>query len=308
MNPFKRRQPNLPERRQPRQIAPETEGATTFRRGRTLTGSASSLVYAPSETNAALKSSRVQAHELTKTRRRLVTVFFTMCIIAGGFYVLMSQFTAQAVVQASSDASIQLDETYSEAIDGYFSSHISERWRFRTNTDQLTNYVQTKAPEVKAIKIHGSAGFGKTLFEVTFREPIASWDVNSRELFVDGNGIPFGRNYFTAPTLHITDQSGMIAATPGQSIMSNRFMSYIGQVIGLSEEKGYTVTSIVIPEGMTRQIEVHLGGVPYFFKFSSDRPAGEGVEDMARTLQWLKAHDLSPGYVDVRVSGRVFYN
>lgn len=308
MNLFKRRQPNLPERRRiERRAAPDLEGATTFRRGRTLTGSASSLVQTPSETKADLKSPRVQTHALLKKRRRLTGIFVAVLAVTGALYVLTSQFTAQSVVQASPDPSLRLEPIYTEAIEDYLSNHISERWRMFTDTDQLAAHLRTKVPEVKDIRVRGSAGFGKSLFELTFREPIASWDVSNRQLYVDAAGIPFTRNYFNPPALHIVDQSGMMATAAGQSIMSNRFMSYIGQVIGLSKQQGYVVKSIVIPEGMTRQIEVHLEGVEYPFKFSSDRPAGEGVNDMVKSQQWMKARQLTPEYVDVRVKGRVFY-
>ena len=307
MKILKRSQPSMPARRLERQVSAEAEGAATFRRGRTLTGSASSAVHALSESQADLKSSRVHAHTLTKRRRRLVQVFVVVCCTLGVLYVAISQFTAQAVVQASPDASLQLDSMYADAIDDYFSEHFAQRWRVFTDADTLTSYVQLHVPEVKKVTPRGSAGFGKSSFEVIFREPIASWSVGTRELYVDASGTPFDQNYFQSPSLRITDHSGITSTAPGQSIMSNRFMGYIGQVMGLLKQRGYTVTAISIPEGMTRQIEVQIEGIGYPFKLSSDRPAGEGVEDMVRTIEWMNARQLSPQYVDVRVAGKVFY-
>ena len=308
MNLFKRRQSNVPERRRlERQDVPLHENAGTFRRGRTLTGSASSSVRTLSEAGADLKSSRVQAHALLRKRRRISTIFAVVCVIALGLYILMSQFTARPVVQASPDPSVQLEAIYAEAIDGYLSDHIGQRLRLFTDADRLTRYVQTKAPEVERVTLRGSAGFGESLFEVTFRKPIASWDISGSKLYVDTEGIPFGRNYYASPKLRIVDQNGLAAPLSGQGIMSNRFMSHIGQIIGLSKKQGYTVTSITIPEGMTRQIEVHVEGVSYPIKFSSDRTAGEGVADMVSALRWMDAKQFTPEYVDVRVGGKVFY-
>lgn len=309
MRLFKRRHPETPERRRrtERTILEFEDSSNTFRRGRTLTGSASSLVHAPSEAQADLKSSRVHAHALIKKRRRLTGVFVVVSFVAISFYILVSQFTAHAIVRASPDPSLQLDSVYAETIDDYLGDHIGERWRFSTDTSRLTKYLQATAPEVQNVKLRGSAGFGESLFEITFREPIAGWDINNRQLYVDVDGIPFSRNYFGSPPLRIADQSGMASTIAGQSVMSNRFMSYIGQVIGLTEKQGYAVENIVIPEGMTRQITVHLKGVSYPFKFSSDRLAGEGVDDMIKTTKWMEARQLTPEYVDVRVSGRVFY-
>lgn len=305
MRLFKRPKPVVSERRHSLRRDP-AQDPDTFRRGRTLTGSASSLVRSPSESQADLKSSRVQSHALVRRRRRLLIIFAATCAVAGVLYVLVSQFTAEPVVQASPDTSLRLDTVYTESIDEYLSSHPSERWRMFTDADALLGHLQQSAPEVEGVKPKGSAGFGKSLFEVTFREPIASWEVDGQQLYVDAEGVPFSRNYFAPPSLQITDQSGL-AATSGQTVMSNRFMSYIGQVIGLAAAQGYTVTNIVIPEGMTRQINVYIKEVEYPFKFSSDRPAGEGVEDMVRVLQWMQSRGLQPEYVDVRVSGRAFY-
>lgn len=308
MKLFKRSEQNLPKRRQPvGRSSTELGEAYTFRMGRTLTGSASSLVRSTNESQADLKSSRVHAHELRKKRRHITGIFIATLFVAAGLYVLVSQFTAQATVQASPDPSLRLKPVYAEAIDEYLGDHISERWRMFTDVDRLTRYLQSVAPEVKSVKMRGSSGFGKSLFELTFREPIASWDVGNEELYVDADGVPFRRNYFASPTLRIADQSGMTSTLSGQSVMSNRFMSYIGQVIGLAKKRGYTVKTIVIPPGMTRQVEVHLSGVGYYFKFSSDRPAGQGVDDMVKTIGWMKARQLTPQYVDVRVEGKVFY-
>ena len=308
MKLFKREQPEASRRRNlERTPTVESGDSYTFRRGRTLTGSASSHVRTTGEFQADLKSSRVQIHELRRKRRRIGSVLVGTLGVVALLFALLSQFTATPVVQASPDPSLQLDAVYTEAIDKYLGNHTSERLRMFTNAENLTEYLQTVTPEVEEVTLRGSSGFGKSLFEITFRKPIASWNVNGKELYVDAAGVPFTRNYFSSPTLRITDQSGLSATLTGQSVMSNRFMSYVGQVIGSSQEQGYEVTTIVIPAGTTRQIEVHIKDVGYPFKFSSDRPAREGVSDMVKTAQWMKSHQVNPEYVDVRVEGKVFY-
>lgn len=309
MNLFKRRSSAMPERRRPEKRGVlESDASSVFRRGRTLTGSASSHVRAPSEMKADLKSPRIHSHELVHKRQRLLGVFGIVLLITTGLFFLVSQFTATPVVRASPDPSLQLDSLYYEAIDEYLTDHSGERLRIFTDESRLTRYVQAVAPEVQSIQVRGSVGFGESLFEVVFREPIASWDVGGRQLYVDTMGVPFSRNYFGSPSLRIVDQNGGVATDlRGQSIMSNRFMSYIGQIIGLSKNEGYAVTSITIPEGMTRQVDVRLDGVDYPVKFSSDRAAGESVDDMLDTLRWMSARQISPEYVDVRVGGKVFY-
>ena len=74
MRLFKRSTIDAPRRRRAERMTsfdPE-EGADVFRRGRTLTGSASSHVRTPSEAVADLKSPRVHRHALTKYRSQHV--------------------------------------------------------------------------------------------------------------------------------------------------------------------------------------------------------------------------------------------
>lgn len=305
MKPFRRSKQDIPERRR---LARQDydEGAQAFKRGRTLTGSASSHVRTPSESRADLKSSRVQLHELTRKRRRMASALAGVLALMFVVYGATTQYTAKPVIQASPDASISLDDSYKNTIDKYLDSHINERLRLFTNMSRLTSHVQSAHPEVKSVEQGKAVGYGESLYRVVFREPIASWNVDGQRLYVDDEGVPFDKNHFAPPELRITDDSGL-STLSGQTVMSNRFMSFIGQVISLSKKQGYTVTGIVIPEGMTRQVDVSLKGVKYPFKFSSDRPAGEGVEDMIRALEWMRSKRLSPEYVDVRVSGRAFY-
>lgn len=180
MNPLKRRQSQVPERRRKRTAISEIDQSTAFSRGRTLTGSASSQVHTLSETSADLKSPRVQAHALRKKRRQLIGWLALATALAGLFYILTSQFTAKITVQAAPDPSVQLEPVYTEAIEAYLSDHIGERWRLFTDEAQLTAAVQATAPEVKSVDVKGSAGFGASYFTLTFRQPIHFADERNR--------------------------------------------------------------------------------------------------------------------------------
>lgn len=276
-----------------------------FRRNRTLTGSASAQVTTVSESNAQLKSSRVQAHDLVRQRRRIGSVLgltlLGVLVLSG----LVWQFTAQPIVRLS-DHSQSLDASYTQAVEDYLSRHPIERLRFLLHEDGLSAYVQSVTPEVAAIRQDGSAGFGKSTFVITMRQPIAGWSIRGVQQYVDASGTSFLRNHFATPQVQIVDNSGIQVET-GQAVASNQFLGFVGRVVGLSNTQGHPVTQVVIPQNTTRQIELHIQDVPYPVKLSIDRPAGEQVEDMSRALGWLKKRELKPSYLDVRVSGRAFY-
>lgn len=307
---FSKKQSDAPRRRraeiiQQRATESSLEDRYTFRRNRTLTGSASSKVISTNESNAHLKSPRVHAHDLVRKRRHVGMILVLVILGSVLLYSLIAQFTAGVVVRER-DITMQLDPTYEKTIQDYLDRQPTQRLRFLLNMSDLSDYLQAAAPEVASVSLDGSAGFGKTAFILTMRTPIAGWSVNGRQQYVDATGTSFARNYFSTPSVQIVDNSGAHVAA-GQAVASNRFLGFVGRVVGLTKARGYTVNQVVIPEGTTRQVELHLDKLAYPIKFSVDRTAGEQVEDMDRSIKWLSDRHITPQYIDVRISGKAFY-
>jgi cell division septal protein FtsQ len=309
---FSKKQSDVPRRRldapssnEQRPSSSELSQRYAFKRSRTLTGSSSSQISSSGELNAQIQSPRAQAHHLTRRRRHVGLLLFLTILGSIVLYGLISQFTAKALV-VTNDASIVLDNTYEKAIQRYFDEQPAERLRFLLNINHLRDFMQTATPEIKNISVVGASGLGVSKFQVEMRTPIAGWSINGEQHYVDDSGTPFNRNYFAKPSVEIVDNSG-IQVSAGQAVASNSFLSFVGQVVGLSKQQGYIATQVVIPAATTRQIELHLKDIPYPIKFVVDRPAGEQVEDMVQAVGWMKRHNLNPQYVDVRVSGKAFY-
>jgi len=277
-----------------------------FKRNQTLTGSASSNVKTLSEEKAHLKSDRVVSHDLTKQRRHVGATLTLVVLSALSLFFLIYQFTASSTLVATPDSSLQLNKTYAKSIDAYFARQPIERFRFALNEQHLYDYASQISPEIKSIKVNGNAGFGVSAFTVAVRKPTAVWNIGGQQKFVDANGVAFSRNYFSTPTVSIEDNSG-IQVTGNNPVASNRFLGFVGTVIGLSAKEKLSVTKVSIPSGTSRQIELRLKGVSYPTKLSVDRPAGEQVEDMARAITWMKREGNKPKYIDVRVSGKAYY-
>lgn len=296
-----------PRRRQAilRDEGKDFEQRYSFKRNRTLTGSSSSHIMASGEASAQIKSPRVQAHELVRKRRHIGAVLLVVLATAGFLLFLVTQFTAGVTVRAT-DISQQLDPSYKKIIEDYFGSQPLERLRFMINQPQLSSYVAARAPEIASVTVDGPAGFGKTAFLVTLRQPLVGWTINGHQNYVDSTGTAFTRNYFASPDVQVIDQSGVHLQT-GQAIASSRFLSFVGRAVDLTKKQGLTVTQVIIPQGTTRQVELVLKGIKYPIKLSIDRGVGEQVEDMARAVHWMQSHNLTPQYIDVRVSGEAFY-
>jgi len=273
--------------------------SSQFRRNRTLSGVKRSVDAA---------SPRSQVHHLARQRQKVGGLFLIIIAAIVLLAILITQLTARVVVTGSSQAlvtSIKGAE-YEKVIDEYYGLHPASRLRFILDESDLSQYVASVTPEVVRVEQSGVENIVDTHFTITFRRPVAGWQINGRQYYVDDQGVVFQKNYYETPTVQIIDESG-VSPEQGSTVASARLLSFVGRVVALSKDSSYEVTQAILPVGTTRQLEIRLKDVVPLVKLSIDRGAGEQTEDMVRALQYLKSKGWSPGYVDVRVSGRAAY-
>lgn len=241
--PRKKKSSEVPRRRNrsadPDRTSETSQSHRMFTRNRTLTGSRSSLISNIGEANAQLKSSRVHAHSLAVLRRRVTGHLGLTLLICFGFFLLIYQFIAYTPIRlvGISRSNTELAQIYEPIIRDYFASRPAERLRFLTDTSRLTAYVQHEAPEVKLIEIEPTATLGESQFIITPRRPAAGWLLGDKQQYVDEDGVAFTRNYFDTPGVQIIDNSG-IPPQDGQVIASNRFLGFVGRLVGLIQQQG----------------------------------------------------------------------
>lgn len=298
----------LPRRRQTdmsKSASTLEQQSALFMRNRTLTGSASSRVSSATEAQGALKSSRVQAHELVDHRRRLGGILLIVILAAVVVAILIAQLTARVTVSVGLNRPV--DTTiYEQAVQGYLTAHPFERLRFALNMGGLTEYLREKLPEVYTVTGITADGLGASHVDLQLRTPIVSWKMGDKQYYVDAHGVSFSRNYSASPAVQIVDESGVQLAA-GSAVASNSFLSYVGRTVALAAQSHLTVEQVVIPLGTTREIELHIKGYSYPIKLSIDRPVGEQVEDMVRAMNYFTQKGETPAYIDVRVGGKAYY-
>lgn len=271
-----------------------------FRRNQTLSG------YRRDDQPEA--SSRQKAHHLALQRRRLGGIFVLVIGAALFLGFLLWQLVAQVQVTTSTKQLASSFDTapYDEAIQSYLGLNPAQRLRFALDQVALSAYVTATLPEVETVKLASTPGIAEADFAITFRTPVAGWQINSQQYYVDANGVVFEKNYYQSPTVQIVDESG-VSPEQGSTVVGTRLLGFLGKVVAQAGERGYTVTKAVLPQNTTRELDVTLEGTPTRVKLAIDRGAGEQVEDMARALQYLKSKGMTPQYIDVRVSGRAAY-
>ena len=251
---------------------------------------------------------RGRVHHLTIQRRKIGGLFMLVVIAVILLALLLSQLMAQVSVASSTK---QLSApfksgTYETAINSYLGLHPAERLRFALNQTALSEYVASLLPEVESVKVSGVKDIVDTQFAITFRQPVAGWQISGKQYYVDTNGVVFQDNYYDAPSVQIVDESGINPAA-GTTVAGSRLLGFLGKVVAQAQSRGYSVTQAILPVGMTRELDIQLNGIPTRIKLSTDRGAGEQVEDMDTALRYLTSKGQHPGYIDVRVSGRAAY-
>lgn len=295
-------------RRRDLQSADFSDQRNQFRRGRTLTGSSSRAIASSNELHADMLSPRAMAHHLTAHRRRLVGRLIIAIVACLSLYVLLGQIAASLQVISKEQVILSpgQQQAYLKSTENYFHTRPVERFHPSLNTSSLITYLQQQHPEIATADIVLGGGFGEASVSLSFRQPIAHWNIDGQDEYVDKNGAVFKTNYFSAPALQIVDESG-IAPVAGRSVASARFLGFVGLVVGDLEERGLKVTRATIPALKTRQININIENIPYVFKLSTDRSAGEQTEDASRIIAFLQKQNITPEYVDVRVKGKAFY-
>jgi cytoskeletal protein RodZ len=301
MGIFRRKDADQPRRRQVDRSAPPEESpdlSRRFQRNRVLTHS-SPEVEAPSE--------RSKAHQLALRRRRVSAIFALVILVCVGLLLLLSQFTAQVTIGVGSAITKPLDSAaYAKTINEYLDHHPVERLRFALSSKGLNDFVTEADPEVASVTQNNGWSLGSTKFTITLRQPVAGWQINTKQFYVDQQGTAFQTNYFADPSVQIIDQSGA-SLQQGSTVTSARFLSFVGKLVAQAKSRGYTITQAKLPSGTTREVVVNVQDIKYEFRASIDRGAGEQAEDLDRVVKYLASHNITPGYVDLRVAGRAFY-
>lgn len=278
-----------------------------FVRNRTITGSLLSQVKSTTEMTGHLRSPRVEAHALTQHRRRLSGILVIALSVSGFLALIISQFTASVETTMAGDGSRQLPTSYAQTIDEYLAGRPIERLRPFLNEEQLTAYLGRSHAEVESVRLEGGSGFATSSFTLLMRRPLASWSLGDEQKYVDGSGESFTVNYYESPSLQVIDNTFASGTASAQVLTSDRFLSFTGQLLAACKTYKLSVDKVIIPERTTRQLEVVMQGSPITIRVSTDRGAEEQAEDISRALSYFTVRGQTPQYIDVRVSGKAYY-
>lgn len=280
--------------------------ATTFQRNRTRAGSTGHTLRTAQTHALNAATPREKVHHLTGLRRKLSVLLGVLLVVIVILGIFLQQFTASVQMVFADSIKVSSVETYEDTIQRYLSQHPLERLRFNTDAENLTAFVSSEHPEIESVKSLGYVAPVTSGFQIIFRKPVVSWQVQDKLYYVDAHGVSFTKNLYEAPAVTIVDNSG-VEHTSGTAIASARFLNFVGRAVALSQQNSINVQQALIPTGTSRQVEFLVDGHEYPIIMSIDRSAGEQVEDMSRVLSYFSQQGRVPSYIDLRVKGKAFY-
>lgn len=301
-----RRQASTPVR-QPRSHTGDQSFA--FRRSRTITGSAAASVQAAGENRGQLRSPRLHEHSLRKHRRKLSTYLIATVALAGGLVYVLTSYVASVEVSTSSAQPLSRplsSSTYENLVEEYMKDRPFERFLFALSDSGIDTFIRAKAPEVASARLDSGDGLWTGSLTITLREPVVAWTIQNKEYFVDATGSAYTTNYFSVPSVVVTDKSG-VSSTAGV-VTSGKLLRFIGRVITLVNQSGIsTVEAVELPSNSTRQVDFKLRDRDYSIKAHLDRdPAGQAT-DIINAVRYIDGKGIKPQYIDVRVSSKAYY-
>lgn len=294
--------------RQPRGNADDQ--SFTFRRSRTITGSAATNVRAAGEERGQLRSPRLHEHSLKKHRRKLSAYLSIILIASGGLWYVIASYIGETIDVTTSSAqptTRSLDaHRYQEFANRYFSQRPFERFEFALNEVEFSDYMRSTAPELLEASITRGESLGSGQLQLHLREPVASWTIKNKQYFVDTHGVAFTVNYFSVPSVVVSDKSG-INADAGV-VASTKLLRFIGRIVTIINQAGLTpVEAVSLPAGSTREVDFKLQDKDYIIKTHLERdPAGQAL-DIVNAIKYIESKGISPQYLDVRVSSKAYY-
>ncbi len=257
-----------------------------------------------------VKSERGDLRNLAQKRGRIIRLLIVSLSVAIITTVIITLTIHSPKVHLRGDDIIAAGDTdmsgYDQIIKDYFRNYPFDRLKPALKIASLNSYLHSKAPEIKSVASIENNFIKSTTIVVDVRRPIAMWESSGRKYYVDEDGVPFLKNYFPDPEISVVDKSGIPTSAVSQ-VANNNFISFIGQVVALSSERGVKISQIVIPPLTTRQIEVYFESKAFPVRMSTSDSSPQQVDDAIKMINHLDSRGITPSYIDVRVARRSYY-
>jgi hypothetical protein len=245
-----------------------------------------------------------------KTNRRkllfgAVDVILIILLVFGLAYSLMLK--AQPKVTAS-DLSYHPLSVYNAQITPLFNS-FGDRNKITFNETALISAIQKRFPEVQAVQVELPFFSEIPNVRLSVSPPAFNLLSGSSSYVVDSQGVVVAKTT-DLPKLKslvsLADQSGYPAVL-GKQVLSSNSADFINTVTEQAAHAKVPISTLSLPP-LAQELDLRTSDAPYYVKFYLGGDAlTQSGQFLAARQQFNQSHQMPAEYLDVRVSGKIFY-
>ncbi len=243
-----------------------------------------------------------------KPVRKFILVFLDLIILAilvlGLLYSLALK--ASPVVEAN-DFSYHTKATYAAAGRVQF-GRFQNRNKLTFNETSVIKALQSRFPEISAAQVELPFFSEQPVLHLTVAEPSFILSSSKSSLIVDSAGVAVGpaASFPIKGLPYVIDDSGYIAKA-GSQVMGSDAVDFINSVMNQCRRAKIPIASLVLP-AQPQELQLRTKDSGYYVKFYL---GGDALQETGQFLaarhHFSQIHQPPSQYLDVRVSGKIFY-
>jgi cell division septal protein FtsQ len=255
------------------------------------------------------KASPFKKRQPKTNRRKLLfgalDIILIILLVFGLVYSLMLK--AQPKISAT-DLSYHPLSVYTSQITPFFNS-ISDHNKITFNEGAVAASIQKQFPEVQTVRVELPFFSETPIVWLTISPPVFNLQSGGRSFIVDSQGIVVAKTT-DLPKLknlvNLTDQSGYPAVL-GKQVLSSSSVDFINTVIKQAQHAKVPISTLSLPP-LAQELDLRTSDAPYYVKFYLGGDAlTQSGQFLASRQKFNQTHQAPSEYLDVRVSGKIFY-
>ncbi len=246
---------------------------------------------------------------LSKTIETAIKWFLTRAgalalLVAIIYWGLLCQPTPKLLVAQGTQYRPTSD--YAAVMDNHVSK-LRDNTKFTFDTTAITSALTSSFPEIDSATVELPIIGRQPVVRLVVAAPALRLSDNQGATYVvasNGRAISTNTNINNLPI--VIDLSG-IAVTAGSQVFSPQQVSFTKVIAAQCSHASLSIDHFVLPAS-PNELDMYLKGSKYLAKFSLSGDPVEQVGSFLATRHYYKHHHIAPAqYVDVRVTGKVFY-
>ena len=186
---------------------------------------------------------------------------------------------------------------------------LKNRLKITVDKPDIINTLQREFPEITAVTIELPTFAQKPILKVQIAEPAFVLKGSNGDFIINSEGIAVttaDRQPLTKDLQRVNDQSGLNIGD-GKRVVSGLEVSFINKLVAQSRKAKVPISEMTLPTS-AQELVVKTSDQPYFVKFYlGGDPLVQIGQFLAARQNFDKKHQQPKDYLDVRVSGKIYF-